>query len=447
MTEAPMSTSGKIQRLKNRAFSGPAGNVFRGMATLAVGNIAARIIGIAAIPVLTRLYSPEDFGALAVFTSIISILTPIITLRYVLALPLPRRDGMAINLLVLSAALMLGMSLIVGLALWAFGPHLLGLFSMEILAPYWWLIIFGLIGGSGYEILSLWATRKRAYKHIAKTTATQSLMGNATKLILGFMAIKPLGLLIGQVISISGGIASLWLHFKKDFAKNRSFISISRIKVVAGRYRHFPIYRLPSQLLLAFSTQSPVLFFATIYGAQDTGQLSMALTVIALPLSILGNSVSQAYYAETAKIGLRNPGSLIEVTRIVTRKLFLISLVPFLTLALGGKYLFTIIFGSPWITSGEFASILSVYLVAQFVTAPVMNIFNIMNKQAVFLFINMFRAALMLLIFLVAVPLLSTTSTEIISIFSICMTFFYAGIYFFVIYQLKNLQRNMHVRG
>lgn len=435
-----MNKETALQRLKTKAFSGPAGAVFRGMATLAVGNIAARIIGIAAIPILTRLYSPEDFGALAIFTSLISILAPIITLRYVLALPLPRRDGMAINLLTLSAGLMLCMSLLVGLVLWVFGTQLLGLFSMKILAPYWWLIVVGLIGGSGYELLSLWATRKRAYKHIAQTTATQSLLGNLTKLGLGFLSIKPLGLLIGQAVSSSAGITSLWLRFRADFARNRRFISISRIKAVAGRYRHFPIYRLPSQFLLVFSTQSLVLFFAATYGAQDTGQLSMALTVIALPLSILGHSVSQAYYAETAKIGVRNPDKLIEVTQIVTKKLFIIALAPFLVLMLGGEYLFAIFFGKQWIVSGNFASLLSVYLVAQFVTAPVMNIFNIMNKQAIFLAINMTRTALMVSIFLVAAPLLSLRSIETIFIYSIVMAVFYSGIYLFVIHQIKNLQ-------
>lgn len=402
MSTQPTPKSGKLQRLKDRAFSSPAGAVFRGMATLAVGNIAARIIGIAAIPVLTRLYSPEDFGALAVFTSLISILAPIITLRYVLALPLPRRNGMAINLLVLSAGLMLCMSLLVGLGLWAFGPQLLRLFSMEILAPYWWLIILGLIGGSGYEILSLWATRKRAYKSIAQTTAVQSLLGNLTKLGLGFLAIKPLGLLIGQVISSSGGITSLWLRFRADFAINRSLISINRIKLIAGRYRHFPIYRLPSQFLLAFATQAPLLFTAMIYDARTTGQLGLALMAISLPIGLLSNSMSSAYYAEISNIGKKQPAKIRRITYSMLKRLIAMSILPAFVLALFGELIFSIAFGKEWQLAGQFAALLAVYLVFQFLQVPVSRILFVFEGHRLLLLLNIQRTLLILACFAAA---------------------------------------------
>jgi O-antigen/teichoic acid export membrane protein len=394
MSKPPTQETEKMKWLKDCAFSGQAGAVFRGMATLAAGNVAARVIGIAAIPVLTRLYSPEDFGALAVFTSLISVLAPIITLRYVLAVPLPRRDGMAINLLALSSGLMLLMVLIVGLGLCAFGPHLLGLFSMEVLAPYWWLIILGLIGGSGYEMLSLWATRRRAYKSIAQTTAVQSLLGNLTKLGFGFLAIKPLGLLIGHVVSSGGGITSLWLRFRADFATNRRFISISRIKLLAGRYRHFPMYRLPSQSLLALSMHAPLLLTAVIYDAQTTGQLGLAFMAMAIPMNLIGHSMSGAYYAEASKIGKRHPRKLRAITKSVIKSLFFASIFPAMLLFLIGEWMFIFLFGADWSQAGAFASILSLYLMTQFMSAPIVRIFSVLDKEKMFLFINLQRAIL-----------------------------------------------------
>jgi O-antigen/teichoic acid export membrane protein len=430
-----------VSRWKERLFSGPAGNVFRGMATLAIGNIAARVIGIVSLPILTRLYSPEDFGVLAVFTSLISILAPVITLRYVLAMPLPRRDEMAINLMALCIGLMITMSSLVGVVLWLNSNEILSLFSMELLAPYWWLIVLGLIGSGFYEVLSFWATRKRAYSHISQTTAMQNLLGNLAKLAMGFISIKPLGLLVGQVVSSSGGTLSLWFRLREDFSINHKFISADRIKLIARRYSQFPVYRLPSQLLLVFSIQSPVLFFAAIFGPLVTGQLSMALTVTAIPLSILGNSVSKAYYAETAKIGIRNPELLITVTRSVTKKLLIASFVPFLILAFGGKHIFVFLFGENWADSGVFASMLAIYLITQFVTAPVMNIFNVLNRQAVFLAINTLRAILMVGIFIGVAPWLDLGATQTLLMYSFGMAIFYMGIYFFVIQVLNSLKR------
>lgn len=417
---AYMTKSARLQRLKERAFAGPAGNVFRGMATLAMGSIAARVIGAASIPILTRLYSPEDFGALAVFTSFISILAPIITLRYVLALPLPRRDGMAINLLVLSAGLMLCMSLIVGLGLWAFGLHLLGLFSMEVLAPYWWLIILGLIGGSGYEMLSLWATRKRAYKPVARTTAMQSLLGNATKMILGFLAIKPLGLLIGQVVSTSGGIASLWLYFRQDFAKNRRFISFSRIKLVAGRYRHFPTYRLPSQFLLVFAQQMPIMFIAGVFGAATLGQFALAKMLVSLPVQLLSGALSNSAYGELAKIGRKDPHQIKKILISTTKALFNLSLLPALGIFFLSPLIFPWLFGTEWGEAGYFSSGLSVYLVSIIVAVPMSAFINVFEKQGEFFLWNVIRCTLVSLV-CAATIILELTAISFVFAYSVMM--------------------------
>src|SRR5690554_1776955 len=130
MVDAP-EKSHLRNRISARLFSGASGGVFRGMLTLALGSGIGRLIGIALIPVLTRIYTPDDFGVLAVYTALVAILAPLVTLRYVLALPLPRHDGMALNLLALSTLLMLALTTVVGLALLFGGAPLLSVFSME----------------------------------------------------------------------------------------------------------------------------------------------------------------------------------------------------------------------------------------------------------------------------------------------------------------------------
>ena len=56
------------------------------------GSIIAQAIPILISPILTRLYSPEDFGKYGVFLAIIGILNPIITLRYELAIMLKVKE-------------------------------------------------------------------------------------------------------------------------------------------------------------------------------------------------------------------------------------------------------------------------------------------------------------------------------------------------------------------
>ena len=75
------------RRILNKITAGESGDVFRGMLVLLLGSGVARLIGIGVIPILTRIYTPEEYGVLAVYTSFVAILAPLLTLRYVQAIP------------------------------------------------------------------------------------------------------------------------------------------------------------------------------------------------------------------------------------------------------------------------------------------------------------------------------------------------------------------------
>lgn len=404
-----------IQRLKHSLFSGPASSVFNGMATLITGSLASKVIGIAAIPILTRQYRPEDFGALAVLNSLIAILMTVATLRYVLAIPLPRRDGMAINLFALSFGLMLFKCLILSLILWAFGTDILNFFSMELLAPYWWLIVVGLIASSCYEILSLWATRKRSYNTIARTIAVQSLMGNAAKLIFGIFSIKTLGLMLGQIISSIVGITSLSVNLKNDFTKNLKYIRVDRVKMVFGRYRQFPLYRLPSQFLLVLAQQIPIMFLAATFGAETLGQYALANMLVSLPIQLLSTTLSSSAYGELAKIGRRDLGRIKEILNSVTKTLFFSSLIPSILIFTLSPFIFPLIFGSEWNDAGYFASGLSIYMIAAMIAVPMPAFVNVFEKQRELMIWNLIRCFIIAFLCLIVTKMEFSSTTFVFS--------------------------------
>ncbi|WP_349039246.1 oligosaccharide flippase family protein [Pseudotabrizicola sp. 4114] len=386
-------------RLSRRIFGGASGGVFRGMATLALGSGIGRVIGIVAIPVLTRLYTPEDFGVLAVFTALVAILAPLVTLRYVLALPLPRQDGVAMNLLALSTGLMLGLSALVAFALWLGGEALLGLVSMQVLAPWWWLIALGVLGTATYEMLTLWATRRRAYKVIAQTNVTQSLAGAAVKIGLGLLSVQPLGLLLGQVVAQAGGIGRLLRGFGAEFRANWHHISPARLRKVAWKHRGFAIWRVPSQFLMVFSMQAPMFFMAALYDAQTTGQFGLAMMALSMPVALLGRTTSQAFFAEASVLGTRKPREIRSMLISVLLRLAVVSLIPALGLCLFSQRVFPLFFGTDWLLAGVFAQALSIYLFFQFIQTPVAHVFYLFNGQRQLLFLNVQRVILIAALF------------------------------------------------
>src|SRR5690606_24663663 len=91
----PRRLASGLNTLRNKPFAAA-------VAKLVSGTLGAQLIGIAALPVLSRLYTPSDFKALAVYTAIVSILSVVACLRFDFAIPLPKSDFSAANLLVMS---------------------------------------------------------------------------------------------------------------------------------------------------------------------------------------------------------------------------------------------------------------------------------------------------------------------------------------------------------
>ena len=363
-----------------RLFGGKAGNIFRGMATLTLGSGTARLLGLASIPFLTRIYAPEDFGALSVFAAFLQIAVPFATLRYLVALPLPRRDSTAFALFVLCSGLACGLSLLAGLMLLLFGGQLLRLLSMEILAPYWWLLVLGTLGASLYELLNMWATRKQAYGIIARTHFVQSAIGEGLKIALGLIGIKPLGLLLGQAAGQSGGVTHLTARFIADFRQLASRLTYRQVALAAWRYRGFPAYRLPAHLLLVLSMQVPVLAVAYLYDAGTTGQFGLATMALALPMSIFGAAIGKAYYGEISRIS-HDRESILKISRVTILALFSIS-IPFSAfLFFLSPYFINFLFGYEWKLAGLIISYMSLQITPQLMASSISESFNIFKSQ------------------------------------------------------------------
>ena len=90
-----------IEKLK------PKSEFSRNVLTLMTGTTIAQAIPIAISPILTRIYTPEDFGVVALFMAIVMIFGSIISARYEFAIMLPEKEVDAINLVALSILIMI----------------------------------------------------------------------------------------------------------------------------------------------------------------------------------------------------------------------------------------------------------------------------------------------------------------------------------------------------
>src|SRR5579859_7537402 len=76
------------------------------------GAAGGQAVSLLLSPLLTRLYSPQEFGTLSVFSAIIAILSVVAALRYELALPLAKSDEDAVNLMAVCLCVLAGTTLV-----------------------------------------------------------------------------------------------------------------------------------------------------------------------------------------------------------------------------------------------------------------------------------------------------------------------------------------------
>ncbi|MBI5667688.1 MAG: oligosaccharide flippase family protein [Chloroflexi bacterium] len=386
---------------------------------LAGGTALAQAISVLAAPILSRLYTPDDFGALGVFTSIFSILLAVNSLRYEFAISLPIDEDDAANLLVLTLALVVVTTILFEIALALLADPIITWTNAPALRPYLWLIPLSLLGAGFYQGLNYWAIRRQQYAPIARTRFTQSLAGALTPVLVGLVAGGPVGLLVGHVIGQMTGSGSLaWLAWRDSRAALRR-VSLHGMAQMAGRYYRFPLIATWSSLLNSLGLSLPQLLLSTLFGTMVTGWFLFGQRIIAIPMTLIGASVGQVFLGTISKLKNDAPDQLKPFYLKTARRLFLLGLVPSLFLLLTGAPLFGWVFGEEWRTAGLYAQILAPMFLVQVVVSSLSQVMTVLERQSVQLVWDLARLVLLAVVLVGAAGL---GGTAVVVFYSASMT-------------------------
>ena len=149
------------------------GGFLKAVSILAGGTAFAQILGILTLPILTRLYSPEEFSVFAIYSAILGAITVISCLRFDIAIPIPDKDSTAINLIILSLLSDVALTLILILIIFFYNDYIFSLFNNSSFIKFIWLIPIGFFLSGLYNTFQFWHTRKKNFKIIAETRVFQ----------------------------------------------------------------------------------------------------------------------------------------------------------------------------------------------------------------------------------------------------------------------------------
>lgn len=366
-------------------------SIVRDVLKLVSGTLGGRLIALAALPLVTRLYSPQDFALLAVYLSLLNLCSVGACLRFDAAIPVAKSDEDAAQLLVLSLLIAFVLASTGLIVVTAAPKTVADLVGQPALAPWLWLVPVGVLMAASYSALRGWATRARRFGSIAMTRITQSATGVATMLALGWAGIAPFGLLFGNLLNASAGGLRLGLDVARKDRPVLKQVAPAGLLAALRNYQRYAIYSTPDAIANLAGSQAPMLIIAAHAGA-EAGFLLLAQQIMTAPMTLLGSSIAQVYVSRAPE--QLQKGQLAEFTLRILRRLIQAGIGPLVLAGLAAPLLLPPIFGVQWSRAGEIISWMVPWNVLQFIGSPISMVMYVVDRQGAMLALTLFGGAL-----------------------------------------------------
>lgn len=360
---------------------------------MAFGTGFAQVLAVFVYPVVTRLYSPDDFGVSALFLSIASIIVIIASLRYEISIMLPKSDEEAANLFALSVFLVGVTSALTSVFFWFYSEEIANSLNASGLGTYLPFISISVFVGGIFFIMTYWNSRVQQFRRISFARISSSLTISGTQLGAGFAGFASGGSLIGaNILGNTVSAVVLGYHiWRDDMSRLRGFISWKSMIAGFKRYINFPLYDAGSSLLNVVYLQLPIVALSRFFTTTIVGYYSLSMMVLQLPMNLVGSAIAQVFFQRAANAKHENPDMVANLARSALLRLSMVGTFPLLILMLIGKEAFTVIFGLAWAEAGIYSQILSGWILIMFITSPISPLFAIFEKQKYTLLFNVFN--------------------------------------------------------
>lgn len=419
-------------------------SIGRKVSILLSGSVLAQALPVLAAPLLTRIYTPESFGQFGIFTAAATILAALANLKYDQAVLLAKRQTTAVHLLVLCTASSAVLALLLAAFAWlapASWRQTAG-FGTDIFFVACLPVSF-MLAASTQSLCSM-LFRHELFSTVAKARVIQALTTTSLCLGLGMLSATGRVLILATLVGQSVGIITLVLMRPKN-PSARVVVRGRLLLACIRRYRRFPMFTAPSDVLNALGANLPVLFIGSIYGVGAAGAFAMAQRVLGTPLMLVGSAFSDAYRQAAAKNSVNNE-SYWPVAYRTLRTLGLLAIVPAIVCILFADTLFPLIFGSKWALSGMTIQVLGFVYFLRFAVSPLSYNYYLAERHSEDLMLQCASFALTVAIFLYAqshaVEFITALALYTAVYFSVYTIYGVRSMYFARMSLYKNIHRS-----
>ncbi|EOB8812642.1 type 8 capsular polysaccharide synthesis protein Cap8K [Staphylococcus sp. FSL W8-0305] len=351
-----------------------------------------QVILIITTPIITRLYSPTEFGEFTIFSNIAMILIPIINARYDLLIVNTKNDRSA-NILSQISFLISLLILLILIPIFAISAWLYPNFILDFI-----FIIIMLFLVSLTNIFTNYLNKERKYKVLSLINVFRAGSMALLQIIFGLLALGSLGLIIGFSLSYIAGITLGYKTFKKHFNIVRDK---EETKALFLENKNQLVYSTPSILLNSLSFSVVVFFIGILYTNTEVGIYGMAIRVLGIPVTIISLGLSKIFMQQANDYYIEY-GNFRNLLLKFSSILVIVSIILYVPLYLFSEELVNILLGHSWVDAITVIKIVIPLFVIRLIVSTVSLSVIVLQKQQLELILQ-------------ALFLIGTTATFVIS--------------------------------
>ena len=356
----------------------PKSEVLRNTSILISGTVLAQMIPILLQPVLRRYYTPEAFGAFAVYQSLIGIIIVVASLKYDLAIILPKKDKEAANVFFLAFFLNLVFNSILFLTVIIWKKNIAEFLNLSNeFVNYLFIVPLSAFLFSFYQSINYWLIRKKGFFAISQNKFIRRGFEGSTQVASKFANLSQ-GLVIGDIIGHIANISSgIYQSVKRGL--NPDHLSLIKLKYVFSKYIEYPKFNVIPSLMSACSYLLPAIFINKYFTSEYTGFFDLSKLVLSIPLALVATSISNVLLQRVSEKFKETQSFIKELAPIITLVLF-IAIMEVVVISIFGEDLFKLFFGKEWAFSGKISKILVWSYALNFFIASFSSLFISMKK-------------------------------------------------------------------
>ncbi len=359
---------------------------FRNILTLFTGSVVAQGISFFLSPVLSRIYSVEDFGVFALYASIVSILGVIASGRYEQAVvpAIDNKEAEALYKIANKIAFVFALLLYVPVIF--FTDNLVSMLDNEGIRFWLYIVPVGVYVLVRYNTLNMLLVRLKYFRSVAVSKTIQTGTMGSVNLVGGIFYRSPAGLVFGQIVGHLSAIVYLLQVSRKKRVKEK--FSLSELFEIMKKNKQFPLKNGISSLLNILSNQLPTVLLAAFFGDIYLGLYALVLKVLNMPVTLIGRSISQVFFQRISEIVAEKKQEYPFIIKMIIR-LFLLGILPVIIMFLFGEQMFAFVFGEQWRAAGKIASVFSIFYLFRFIYFSISSYFIVKRKLSLDLRLNL----------------------------------------------------------